>query len=99
MPAFRRSIPHALVPAAVLAMLLVSAPSAAAASLPADTTAALSGTPSLLETLPTPVGSADTSSTSISRNGNRVAFVSGSDGLAPDDDDRAVNVYVKDRES
>jgi hypothetical protein len=80
-----------------LVSLLATGGAAHAASLPADSTAVLSGQPSLLETLPTPVGSTQTTRWSVSSDGRFVAFASASDGLVEGDDDTVMNVYVKDR--
>lgn len=87
--------------AALVAATSAALPAAGAsgASLPADTTAILSGAPSLLEPLPAPAGDSTTGRATASVNGNYVAFTSSSDGLTPDDDDRVLNVYVKNRET
>src|SRR4051812_18488864 len=90
------SIPRLLLPIAVAAALLPAA-TASAASLPAGTTAIVSGAPSLTDALPAQVGNARSNSESVSQNGRYVAFASSSDGLADGDDDRVQNVYVKDR--
>src|SRR5215212_3886443 len=88
--------PSQLLILAVLALPL-GASNASAASLPAGSTAILSGTSSLLDTLPSPVGRSRTSADAVSRDGAIVAFSSGSDGLAAGDDDSVENVYVKNR--
>ena len=84
--------------AAVVACLaLFQAASASAATLPAGTTAILSGNSLLSATLPEPVTSSETKSGAVSQNGRFVAFQSQSDGLYDGDDDRVSNVYVRDR--
>src|SRR3954452_3157672 len=90
------SIPRLLLPFAVAAALMPAA-TASAASLPAGTTAILSGGSSLTDALPAQVGNSRSTSESVSQNGRYVAFASQSDGLADGDDDRVENVYVKDR--
>ncbi len=86
---------------ALLIIVVVAAPiafpaRAAAAPLPADTTAVISGTPDLLAELATPVSDSFAGSQSVSSNGSRVAFASESDGLVPGADPDVRNVYVKD---
>jgi Tol biopolymer transport system component len=80
---------------AVLVML--GTQSAHAATLPAGTTAILSGKSSLFDPLPAPVADSDSSQQSVSANGRFVAFTSESDGLSSEDNDSVDNVYVKDR--
>lgn len=80
----------------VVVLLLVPAAPARAASLPAGTTALVSGAASLLAPLPTPVGRSVSAEETVSQAGGRVAFVSTSDGLSAEDDDAVVNVYVRD---
>src|SRR4051794_27376793 len=70
---------------------------AAAATLPADTTAILSGNASLLAPLPAPVADSIAAEQSMSQDGRFAAYVSTSDGLSAEDDDRIENVYVEDR--
>jgi Tol biopolymer transport system component len=71
---------------------------ASAASLPAGSTAILSGAPSLTDPLPAPVGSTNQlGPASVSQDGRYVAFESTSNGLVEGDDDGVRNVYVKDR--
>jgi Tol biopolymer transport system component len=83
---------------AVLAVLAaVSAGPASAASLPAGTTAILSGDSSLMAPFSAPVASSETRSSAVSQDGRFVAFQSRSDGLYEGDDDSVSNVYVKDR--
>src|SRR5215216_1129336 len=95
---FRTGFAAALAAAAVLASAgPFHAASASAATLPEASTAILSGAPSLFETLPTPVSSAETSPSSVSQDGRFVAFHSRSDGLFDGDDDDVSNVYVMDR--
>ncbi|MDQ3740130.1 MAG: hypothetical protein M3389_04215, partial [Actinomycetota bacterium] len=81
--------------AATLALALTPG-SAAAASLPAGSTALLTGTSSLFEALPAPVGDASITTQSVSQDGKYVAFASSSDGLVDGDDDSVTNVYRKD---
>ena len=84
--------------AAVLALTLAfSAGTASAASLPAGTTAILSGDSSLLAPLPAPVAGSEIRNSSLSQGGRLVAFQSRSDGLYDGDDDSVTNIYVKDR--
>jgi Tol biopolymer transport system component len=84
--------------AAVLALVLAAATgSASAASLPAGTTAILSGDSSLSAPFPAPVSTSETRDATVSQDGRFVAFQSQSDGLYDGDDDRVYNVYVKDR--
>ena len=86
--------------AAAVALLALSLPgSASAASLPAGTTAIVSGAPSLLAALPAPVADAGSTQWAASTTGQYIAFASSSDGLVAGDDDRVRNVYVKDRAS
>jgi hypothetical protein len=88
---------------AIAALLAVtgalSAGSASAATLPADTTAILSGDSSLSAPFPAPVASSETYPSAVSQTGRFVAFQSRSDGLYEGDDDSVSNVYVKDRVS
>src|SRR3954462_1279839 len=76
---------------------VISAGSASAATLPAGTTAILSGDSSLTAPFPAPVSSSETRDSAVSQDGRYVAFQSQSDGLYEGDDDRVSNVYVKDR--
>src|SRR3954462_13074612 len=80
-----------------LVLATLAASDAGAASLPVDTTAILSGDASLLAPLPAPVADSAAAQQSMSQDGRFVAFVSSSDGLSADDDDRVENVYVEDR--
>src|SRR4051812_42252807 len=79
--------------------LAPAAGAAHAATLPAGSTALLSGAPSLFEALPIPVASNAITPEAVSRDGRYVAFTSRSDGLFDGDDDRVENVYVKDRQT
>jgi Tol biopolymer transport system component len=89
---------RSIVTAALLALsIALSAGPASAASLPAGTTAILSGDSSLLAPFPAPVSSSETRDSTVSQDGRFVAFQSQSDGLYDGDDDRVSNVYVKDR--
>jgi Tol biopolymer transport system component len=84
--------------AALIASAAVAhAASASAATLPAGTTAILSGNSLLSAPLPAPVSSSETNSSTVSQDGRFVAFQSQSDGLYDGDDDRVSNVYVRDR--
>jgi Tol biopolymer transport system component len=77
-------------------LLVLAAPTgASAASLPAGTTAVLSGTPDLLGLLATPVSASLSTGGAVDDHGGEIVFESGSDGLAIDDDDDVTNVYVK----
>src|SRR3954454_5451916 len=75
---------------------VISAGSASAATLPAGTTAILSGDSSLTAPFPAPVASSETRDSAVSQDGRYVAFQSQSDGLYEGDDDRVSNVYVRD---
>src|SRR5262245_35870977 len=88
----RTAVLLVLVPAALGA----TSATADAAPLPAGTTALISGTADLLGLLPTPVSDSTSFQQAVSRDGARVAFTSGSDGLVAGDDDEVENVYVKD---
>jgi Tol biopolymer transport system component len=79
----------------VLAMLGIR--SAHAATVPADSTALLSGGASLFDPLPAPVSDSTAGLQSVSTDGRFVAFSSKSDGLSGEDNDAVENVYVKDR--
>ena len=85
--------------AVIACLALFQAASASAATLPAGTTAILSGNSLLSAPLPAPVSSSETKSAAVSQNGRFVAFQSQSDGLYDGDDDRVSNVYVRDRVS
>src|SRR3712207_3466120 len=85
--------------ATTLALTATTAATAQAASLPAGTTAILTGAPSLQEALPTPVSYSAVTSSALSSDARYVAFASSSDGLSTQDDDRVTNVYVKDRQT
>ena len=78
----------------VLTMLGIQ--SAHAATLPADTTAILSGASSLFDPLPAPVADSEAGFQSVSGTGTKVAFASRSDGLSSEDNDSVENIYVKD---
>lgn len=82
---------------AVLALTLIAVPSASAATLPADSTAILSGQASLLGQLPAPRNDSFASKDSVSTDGRFVAFESTSDGFSAEDNDNVINIYVKDR--
>ena len=82
-----------------LAATLLLAATASAASLPAGTTAILSGTPSLFDALPAPVGESWSTPEAASSDGRYVVFSSEADGLMDGDDDRYPNVYLKDTTS
>lgn len=69
--------------------------SARALSLPAETTALLSGAPDLLTPLPTPVADATSGAQAVDRTGRYVVFSSEADGLFDGDDDSVRNVYLK----
>lgn len=85
-------------PLVLIVLSAVVVPAAArAVTIPADTTAILSGAPSLFAPLPAPVADSDSSAQAVSANGRFVAFSSNSDGLSADDDDSVENVYVKDQ--
>jgi Tol biopolymer transport system component len=85
-----------LLAAAVLAALALPAAEAGAVVLPADATTIVSGTPDLLSPLFSPAADSSSGGQAVSRDGRFVVFDSRSDGLATDDDDDVVNVYVKD---
>src|SRR5215211_2399717 len=87
----RRCIAVAVVAAALAMLLPAQAPAAdAGATL-------LLSRPSGLGALPsTGVNNSFTGARSISTDGRFVAFISSSDGLAPDDRDTVFNVYVRD---
>jgi len=87
--------PRFLIIFALAALSIASAP-ARAATLPADTTAILSGAASLLGELPAPVDRSDATTQAVSKDGRFVAFSSSSDGLSGEDDDSVPNIYVKD---
>ncbi len=89
-------LPH-LLAAVAAALCLVPAGPAAAAVLPAGTTAILSGSTALDAALPAPVSTATTGPATVSQDGRFVAFIATSDGLVEGDDDTIDNVYVKDR--
>jgi Tol biopolymer transport system component len=80
----------------VLSALIVPA-AARAVTIPADTTAILSGAPSLFAPLPVPVADSGPAQQATSADGRFVAFSSDSDGLSSEDNDAVDNVYVKDR--
>ncbi len=83
---------------AVLALTgAFSAVSASAATLPAGTTAILSGDSTLFAPFPAPVSTSEARDATVSQDGRFVAFQSQADGLYDGDDDRVSNVYVKDR--
>jgi Tol biopolymer transport system component len=88
------SLRHLLLLAAIAAAG-GGATDAGAASLPAGSTAILSGAPSLFETLPSPVGPSRLTADAVSRDGAVVVFSSKSDGLVAGDDDTVENVYAK----
>src|SRR4051812_21758892 len=91
-------MPRPLGPFLVLfSLFALATASAPAASLPAGSTALLTGGPSLFDALPVPVSFSQATRWSVSSDGRFVAFASASDGLVDGDDDRVVNVYVKDR--
>ena len=92
-----RSILAALIVA--ITACAVAAPAAPAASLPAGSTALLSGQPSLFESFAAPVGDSTIEANAVSANGRYVAFTSTSDGLVAGDDDRSTSVYRKDVET
>jgi Tol biopolymer transport system component len=91
MPRIALAVLATLVAAAVLAV-----GSAAAATLPADSTALLSGAPSLFDALAAPVNDSEIEQDAVSEDGRYVAFSSKADGLVDVDDDRNQNVYRKD---
>src|SRR3712207_1940381 len=80
---------------ACAALAALPADPASGASLPAGTTAILSGQPSLLAALPAPAGHSESSDRAVSESGDRVVFTSIADGLVDGDDDRVANVYVR----
>lgn len=82
---------------ALTCLLGALAADAGAATLPADSTAILSGTPSLLAPLPVPVDNTSSARDAVSQDARFVAFTSASDGLSTEDDDAVTNVYVRDR--
>jgi hypothetical protein len=79
-----------------LSALAVGSAPAHAASLPANTTAILSGDSSLFGELPAPMGSAFSTHQAVSQDGRFIAFDSGADGLSSEDDNSVDNVFVKD---
>jgi hypothetical protein len=79
-----------------LATFGVMAGNAAAANLPADTTAILGGNAALTAPFAAPISDSFSGEQSMSRNGRFIAFASLSDGLANDDNDGVMNIYVKD---
>ena len=85
----------------ILAVLALSGAlfvaSASAATLPAATTAILSGDSTLFAPFPAPVSTSETQDSTVSQDGRFVAFQSQANGLYDGDDDRVENVYVKDR--
>ena len=81
---------------AALAACAFAVEPAPAASLPAGTTALLSGQPSLFDSFPAPVGDAEIGASAVSADGRYVAFTSDSDGLVAGDDDRSTSVYRRD---
>ncbi len=82
--------------AVVVALAAALAPAAGAATLPAGTTAIMSGTPDLLTALATPAAPSTATGQVVSHDGSRVAFVSRADAIFDGDDDSVQNVYVKD---
>ncbi|MBI5104833.1 MAG: PD40 domain-containing protein [Solirubrobacterales bacterium] len=83
--------------AGIAAALALAAP-AQAATLEPGSLYLLTGEASLLGALPEPASPAfATTTTAVSQDGRFVAFTAGADGLSAEDDDTAVNVYVKDR--
>ncbi|MGZ4200525.1 MAG: hypothetical protein ACXVRH_00535, partial [Thermoleophilaceae bacterium] len=78
------------------AVALIGASAARAAALPVDTTAILSGAPSLGAPLPAPVARSLSDPQSVDQTGRFVAFASTSDGLSSEDNDAVSNIYVKD---
>jgi Tol biopolymer transport system component len=80
----------------LLLALALPATGASAASLPAGTTAVISGTPDLLGLLPTPVSDSSSTNQAVDDDGGRIVFSSDADGLMAGDDDDVSNVYVKD---
>jgi Tol biopolymer transport system component len=81
----------------LIALVLIGAAGARAATLQTDSTVILSGTPSLLAPLPAPVGFSVGGPNSVDQTGRFVAFASQSDALSAEDNDGVDNVYVKDR--
>lgn len=79
-----------------LAALAVGSAPAHAASLPANTTAILSGDSSLFGELPGPADSSFSTHQAVSQDGRFVAFDSAADGLSSEDDNSVDNVFVKD---
>ena len=71
-----------LLAGATLVALAAGAGGAGAATLPAGTTAILSGDAALLGALPTPVGETTIAAQAASQDGTRVAFSSRSGGLS-----------------
>ena len=90
-----RALLLAVLIAAITACAVAASP-ASAASLPASSTALLSGQPSLFDSFAAPVGDSDIQENSVSADGRYVAFNSTSDGLLAGDDDRSTSVYRKD---
>ena len=66
-----------------------------AGSLPADTTALVSGLPDFTTLLQSPVSDSRIGAQAATRDGGLIAFTSSSDGLLAGDDDNVENVYVK----
>jgi Tol biopolymer transport system component len=89
-------LPRVLLACLAAALWLLPAGAADAASLPAGSTALLSGDASLLGSLPAPVSVSTSNRFAASQDGRYVAFSSRSDGLFPSDDDYVSNVYVRD---
>ncbi len=78
------------------AFTLAAAPAAiAATSLPADTTALISGLPDFTTLLQSPVGDSSIGAQAVDGDGGLIAFTSSSDGLFAGDDNNVENVYVK----
>jgi Tol biopolymer transport system component len=85
-------------PLLAAAMLLgVAGGASSAAVLAPDSTYILSGAPSLLAPLPAPVADAGATQQAVSHDGRYVAFASRSSGLSSEDDDRVINIFVRDR--
>jgi Tol biopolymer transport system component len=82
-----------------LATFGVMTGNAAAANLPADTTAILSGNSTLTAPLAAPISDSFAAEQSMSKTGRFIAFASLSDGLSNEDDDGVQNIYVKDMSS
>jgi len=80
----------------LLLALALPATGASAASLPAGTTAIISGTPDLLGLFLTPAADSTATGHAADDDGGRIVFTSDADGLVADDDDDVRNVYVKD---